>query len=192
MQGCFPAFIAAKKENLEWKNFFCKNSSFLNNIGGNMIPLNLWEHQNSIKTLYANCVKEVRIRHKITRMELDILLFLANNPCFDTAKEIVEIRCLSKSQVSASLKLMETYGWFKVKSKGKTGYVRKEYAGGNRKTVHLKICPAAADIVRDGKLAQKKFLEILLLGFSEEERETMGRFTSRIWENIHTYLKEEV
>ncbi len=76
---------------------------------------------------------------------------------------------------------METYG-----------YVRKEYAGGNRKTVHLKICPAAADIVRDGKLAQKKFLEILLLGFSEEERETMGRFTSRIWENIHTYLKEEV
>lgn len=122
MQGCFPAFIAAKKENLEWKNFFCKNSSFLNNIGGNMIPLNLWEHQNSIKTLYANCVKEVRIHHKITRMELDILLFLANNPCFDTAKEIVEIRCLSKSQVSSSLKLMETYG-----------YVRKEYAGGNRK-----------------------------------------------------------
>ncbi len=181
MQGCFPAFIAAKKENLEWKNFFCKNSSFLNNIGGNMIPLNLWEHQNSIKTLYANCVKEVRIHHKITRMELDILLFLANNPCFDTAKEIVEIRCLSKSQVSSSIKLMETYG-----------YVRKEYAGGNRKTVHLKICPAAADIVRDGKLAQKKFLEILLLGFSEEERETMGRFTSRIWENIHTYLKEEV
>ena len=63
-----------------------------------MLPLNLWEHQNAVKTLYSRCVERVCERHDLTRMELDILLFLANNPLYDTASEIVEIRYLSKSQ----------------------------------------------------------------------------------------------
>ena len=71
-----------------------------------MLPLNPWEHQNAVKTLYSKCVGEICVWHGITRMELDILLFLANNPCFDTATEIVEIRYLSKSQVSSSVKLL--------------------------------------------------------------------------------------
>ena len=59
-------------------------------------------------------------------MELDILLFLANNPSFDTATDIIEVRYLSKSQVSFSIKLLEQWG-----------YLRKEYLGCNRKTAHL-------------------------------------------------------
>lgn len=55
-----------------------------------MIPINPWENQNAIKTLYAKCVDEICVKHNITRMKLDILLFLANNPHFDSAKEIIE------------------------------------------------------------------------------------------------------
>ena len=47
-----------------------------------MLPVNPWEHQNAVKSLYTNCVEEVCTKHGITRMELDILLFLANQPCF--------------------------------------------------------------------------------------------------------------
>ena len=43
-----------------------------------MIPLNPWEHQNALKTLYARCIEEVCTAYKLTRMELDIVLFLAN------------------------------------------------------------------------------------------------------------------
>ncbi len=68
-----------------------------------MLPLNPWEHQNVMKAFYSKCVEGVCEKHKITRMELDILLFLANNPLFDTASDIVEIRYLSKSQVSLSM-----------------------------------------------------------------------------------------
>lgn len=145
-----------------------------------MIPLNLWEHQNAIKTLYARCVGTICVKHKITRMELDILLFLANNPCYDTATDIVEIRYLSKSQVSASIKLLE-----------ESGYLRKEYAKDNRKTAHLKVCEDAASIVADGREAQKKFLEIMLQGFTQEERDCIKRCNERIRNNIVCYLKEE-
>lgn len=145
-----------------------------------MIPLNPWEHQNAIKTLYSKCVADVCTRHNITRMELDILLFLANNPCFDTATDIVEIRYLSKSQVSTSIKLLEG-----------RGYVRKEYARDNRKTAHLKICDKASQVIDDGRTAQEDFLSAMLHGFTREEVEHMKNCFHRMWENINDYLKED-
>ena len=145
-----------------------------------MIPLNPWEHQNAIKTLYSKCVADVCTKHGITRMELDILLFLANNPCFDTATDIVEIRFLSKSQVSASIKLLE-----------ERGYIRKEYTADNRKTAHLKICEGAIPVIDDGKAAQENFLSIMLQGLSEEETENIKRYFDHMWENINSYLKED-
>ena len=69
------------------------------------------------------------------------------------------------------------------------GFLRKEYAGHNRKTAHLKICGAAAKIIRDGQAAQKKFLGIMLNGFSEEETENMWHYTDRMRQNINLYLK---
>lgn len=145
-----------------------------------MIPLNLWEHQNAVKALYSKCVNSVCVNYNITRMELDILLFLANNPHYDTATDIIEVRYLSKSQVSASIKLLE-----------KGGFLRKEYKKGNHKTAHLVICEAASDIIADGKAAQEKFLALMLKGFTKEEITAMKQYTNHIWENIDSFLKEE-
>ena len=143
-----------------------------------MIPLNPWEHQNAIKALYSKCVEGVCVKHSITRMELDILLFLANNPCFDTATDIIEVRYLSKSQVSSSIKLLE-----------QCGYLRKEYLECNRKTAHLKVCKEAMDIIHDGQAAQEEFISIMLNGFSQEEIDSMKQHNDRILHNINVYLK---
>ncbi len=143
-----------------------------------MIPLNPWEHQNAIKALYSKCVEGVCEKHNITRMELDILLFLANNPCFDTATDIIEVRYLSKSQVSSSIKLLE-----------QCGYLRKEYLVSNRKTAHLRICEKAMDIIRDGQAAQEKFISIMLDGFSQEEIDSMKQYNDQILRNINACLK---
>lgn len=143
-----------------------------------MIPLNPWEHQNAIKALYSKCVEGVCVRHEITRMELDILLFLANNPCFDTATDIVEIRYLSKSQVSSSVRALE-----------ERGYIRREYIENNKKTAHLRICDPAKPAVEDGREAQERFISVMLQGLSEEECACMKRCFARMWENIDGYLK---
>ena len=144
-----------------------------------MIPLNPWEHQNALKTLYAECVEEVCTKYTITRMELDILLFLANNPCYDTATDIIEIRFLAKSQVSSSIKLLE-----------EKGFLKKEYTVSNRKTAHLKICDTAIQIIHDGQAAQKNFLTIMLSGFSEDEIKILQQYTDRMRHNINSHLKE--
>lgn len=145
-----------------------------------MIPLNLWEHQNGIKNLYARCVGPICEMHHITRMELDILLFLANNPQYDTAKEIIEVRYLSKSQVSASIRLLE-----------ERGFIRRFYEETNRKTAHLVICGPASSIIEDGRAAQERVIKILLKDFTPGEMDDMKRYTEKIWKNIDSYLKEE-
>ena len=144
-----------------------------------MIPINMWEHQNAIKTLYAKCVGGVCGKHDITRIELDILLFLANKRMYDTATDIVEVRYLSKSQVSAAISHMEA-----------CGYLRKEYARDNRKTAHLRICDAAEQIVADGQAAQKRFFSIMLQGMTQEEMDGMKRCMDYIFNNINRYLKD--
>ena len=144
-----------------------------------MLPLNPWEHQNVIKTLYSKCVENVCEKYNITRMELDILLFLANNPLFDTATDIVEVRYLSKSQVSSS-----------IKSLVEKGLLEKKYEEDNRKTVHLLLCSAAAPLIADGQASQEKFLEVIFEGITEKEIEVMKRCNQRMLKNMQQYLTE--
>lgn len=145
-----------------------------------MLPINPWSHQNAIKTLYSNCVAPVCEQYHLTRMELDILLFLANNPQFDTATDIVELRYLSKSQVSASVQLLE-----------KKGLTTRCYYPGNRKTAHLKLTELSAPMVQAGQAAQREFGAILTKGFTEEELAKMQEFNQRIQKNIDCYFQEE-
>ena len=42
--------------------------------------------------VYQDLFSEVLRRYQLTQMEMDILLFLANNPEYDTASEIVRVR----------------------------------------------------------------------------------------------------
>lgn len=146
-----------------------------------MLPMGFWENQSAVKTLYGKCVAEVCERHALSRVELDILLFLANNPTLDTAKDIVELRYLHKSQVSGALRALE-----------ERGYICRAYAAGNRKTVHLRLLEGAAtEAVEDGQAAQEKFMSILLRGLTEEEIRGAEAFNRRVWDNIDHYLKGE-
>lgn len=141
--------------------------------------VNPLEHQNAVKTLYARFVSPICTRYDLTRVELDILLFLANNPCYDTATDIVEIRFLAKSQVSAAIKKLEA-----------RAYLCREYRPDNRKTAHLRLCDAAMPVVADGRKAQEQFGTALLDGFSTEEVEHMQRSMERMRSNVEKYLED--
>ena len=45
-----------------------------------------------VKKIYELMLKRVTKVYSMTKNEIDVLLFLANNEGYDTAKEIVELR----------------------------------------------------------------------------------------------------
>ena len=91
-----------------------------------------WEGLPLLKRLYQEKLEPVCSESSLTRMEMNILLFLANNPAYDTATDIVEVRHLTKSHVSASVKTLQA-----------RGYLQRVYLSGSRENRASAPCPGS-------------------------------------------------
>ena len=133
-----------------------------------------------VKRLYGEALRPVTQQYSLTRMELDILLFLANNPAYDTARDIVRVRLLSKSQVSTSLEALTKRGWLAARLEQD-----------NRKVVHLSLLPDAHPAVEAGRRAQDSFFAVLFRDISADDLCVFERTTRRIAANIREHFAEE-
>lgn len=140
----------------------------------------VFEHFAAGERLYTMMVTPVCEKHGLTYMEFTVLMFLSNNPRFDTAAQIVRYRRLTKSHVSLS-----------VRSLQQRGLLRGEYRGTDRKSIHLRLCPEAMPIVEDGRKAQADFGEVLLAGFSPQEQQRLMDDMLRIDRNVSCYIAEK-
>ena len=122
------------------------------------------------RDFYTGLIDPVCKKYGLTQMEFNILLFLANNPEFDTAAQITKKRAFTKSHVSMSVRSLE-----------ERGLLTGEYHGTDRRTIHLKLTDAAAPMVSD---------EIICRGFSPEEHRMLFELMNRINSNISDYRKE--
>ena len=138
-----------------------------------------WDDIAAMRSLYSAQLDAVGREYGLARVELDILLFLANNPQFDTATDIVERRCISKAHVSQSVKSLE-----------QRGYLERRYAGDNRRTIHLHLLECAQAAVDAGRQAHARCLAVLLDGFSEVEEEQLRSYLSRISDNAWAQMKK--
>lgn len=139
---------------------------------------NIFRHYAANECLYTATVSPVCVKHGLTYMEFTVLMFLANNPQFDTASDIVRYRHLTKSHVSMSVRSLED-----------KGLLKGAHHEPNRRTIHLTVLDAAAMIVSDGKEAQQKFGKILFSGFSDSEYEQFAAFMKRIDKNIANHIE---
>ncbi len=109
----------------------------------------------------------------LTRNELDVLLFLANNPGYDRAADIVTMRGLSKSHVSLSVTNLE-----------RRGFVVRREDPEDRRTVHLTLTESARAVTSAGQMAQKRFFSYLHQGVTQEQILLMVDFARKVSENI--------
>ena len=138
-----------------------------------------WDDIAAMRSLYSAQLDAVGREFGLARVELDILLFLANNPQFDTATDIVERRCISKAHVSQSVKSLE-----------QRGYLERRYVGDNRRTIHLRLLEGAQAAVDAGRRAQTRCFASLLEGFGEDEVEQLRSFLGRISDNAWAQMKK--
>ena len=138
----------------------------------------LFTRSRGLGKLYGQMFVPVLEQWKLTQLEADILLFLANNPQYDTAAEIIEVRRLAKSHVSTSLKALEL-----------SGFLKKHHEPGNKKTVHLTLADSADSLIADGRQAQEQFFHVICQGLTREEIERMEKCFQKIQENIKQYLE---
>lgn len=122
---------------------------------------------------YTRLMDPICKKWDLTRNELDVLLFLANNPEQDRAVDIVNNRGISKSHVSLSISSLEKRGLL----------VRREDLQ-DRRTVHLQLTESARPITEKGRTAQKLFFSYIHKGVSQEQIDLMMDFARKVSENI--------
>ena len=142
-----------------------------------MLPAFLIRSQ-GLHKLYTSLFTPLLERRGLTQLEMDILLFLANNPAYDTARDIVEKRHLAKSHVSVGIDALAG-----------RGLLERRLRDGNRKTIHLHLTEQAAPIVEEGRAVQAAYGELLLAGFTGEEKEELFRLLERIGKNVDAALR---
>jgi len=130
------------------------------------------------RLLYSACVEPVCRKYGLNRTELDILLFLANNPQYDTAADICAVRSLAKSHVSTSIRALE-----------RTGLLEKYQLPTDRRSVHLRVLPAADAVTADGRAAQERFRCVLNAGLTPEELRAFERACEAVMRNVRNFME---
>ena len=139
----------------------------------------VYEHFFLTQSVYEKKVMPVCHKFGLTYMEFTVLMFLANNPQYDTAAQIVKVRRLTKSHVSMSLRTLQ-----------EKNLVVGVYFPGNRKSVHLKVTEEAQKIVDAGREAQKAFGACLVKDFTPEEAAQLKYLSDKLNRNMKQEAEE--
>ena len=126
-----------------------------------------------VSRLYDSFVSPVKEARGLTRCKLDILAFLRNNPGNDTARDIIEKRCLPKANVSVA-----------VDSLVRKGLLSRAPDPADRRLTRLVLTEAADDVLPDILKAQAAFQEALFAGLSEEEVRQYHRLNEKLFDGI--------
>ena len=124
---------------------------------------------------YARVLEPICKQWQITRNEMDVLLFLANNPGMDRAVDIVNGRGLSKSHVSFSVNNLEM-----------RGFLARRVDQTDRRTIHLVLTQLVQPIVEAGQKAQRQFFTTIFAGVSREEMAIWRQITEKVSNNIQS------
>lgn len=95
----------------------------------------------------------------LSMREVHVLLFLANHPGQDTARDVTELRGIAKSQVSQAVEVLTG-----------RGLLARRADGEDRRVIHLEITERGASLAREAQVVQAACGRRLLAGLKEEER----------------------
>lgn len=126
------------------------------------------------ETAYAKIMQE----YALTTLDVRVLLFLEEHGSCNTAKDIVKMHHLTKSNVSKSIEtLLER------------GYLQKEYDSHDRRCIHLQVKQSAMPVIREAKKCQQEMFRVIFQGISEEEIQVICQVAQKIAGNIAEAMK---
>ncbi len=141
--------------------------------------LEFFSYKQNFYRLYRQMFSPLLETYHLTQMEMDILLFLTNNPEYDTAADIVNVRHLAKSHVSSSVeKLVQK------------GYLARFFHPGDRKRIHLKCLPAAQEVIQAGKQTQHLFFTLLFQNISRQDIQTLFDTLRTLNQNVNDAYRQ--
>ncbi len=137
------------------------------------------EFANKTALAYSAVCKPLCQELGLPQTAFDILLFLANNPTYKTASDIVEVRHIKANLVSVNVdKLVHE------------GLLTRCPVPNDRRKTELLCTEKARPVIERGRAVQNAFFARLLTNTDEPTREAFFRTMEIIGKNLDDILKE--
>ena len=118
---------------------------------------------------YVRQFQPLLAEYTLTMREMDVLLFLGNNPGCDTAREVTELRGLPKSQVSQAVERL-----------AERRFLLRTADSADRRIVHLTMTEEGQALTRQGQAIQAACFHQVLRDLTPAERKTLERLAEKI------------
>ena len=125
--------------------------------------------QKQVLAAYDTCMAAAAERVGLTKAEADVMLFLANNPQYHTARDVVHHRGFSKTYVSRAVERLEDRGVLVV-----------EASSADRRMQILRLTAEATEPVRRLRRAQLDFFARLTDNLPPDDVAAAWRLLHRI------------
>ena len=125
------------------------------------------------KKYHAARFEAASVQYGLNQLEIDILLFLHNNPGCDTARDICTYRRLKPGIVS-----------FHVDKLVREGYLLRARDPGDRRRCRLVCTDKAAPIIARGQALQEQFIAQMSAGVAPDALETFQRCLTAFAQNL--------
>lgn len=134
-----------------------------------------------IAHIYNRFSQPICKEHGINQSCFDVLMFCANNPEYNTARDICAIRGIKSGIASVA-----------VENLMKKGLLICEDDRDDRRIHRLIPTEAAMGIISEGRTMQRKFISLLKNGITPEEEKIFEKVNEKILENIELLNLEEI
>ena len=139
------------------------------------------EFSRKLALAYTAICKPLCQTLKLPQTAFDILLFLANNPAYQTAADIVEVRKIKANLVSVNVDKLV-----------RDGYLTREAVPGDRRKTRLLCTEKAQPIILQGRQLQSAFLQRLFAHTDQQMQDAFLKTISIMDKNVSGVLEGEI
>ena len=139
------------------------------------------EFSRKLALAYTAVCKPLCQTLKLPQTAFDILLFLANNPAYQTAADIVEVRKIKANLVSVNVDKLV-----------RDGYLTREPMPGDRRKTRLLCTEKAQPVIMQGRQLQSAFLQRLFAHTDQQMQDAFLKTIAIMDKNLNELLKGDI
>ena len=139
------------------------------------------EFSRKLALAYTAVCKPLCQTLKLPQTAFDILLFLANNPAYQTAADIVEVRKIKANLVSVNVDKLV-----------RDSYLTREPIPGDRRKTRLLCTEKAQPVIMQGRQLQSAFLQRLFAHTDQQMQDAFLKTIAIMGKNLNELLEGDI
>lgn len=142
-------------------------------------PLELITFHTKAAKAYEKLCQPLCKKYHLNQTCMDVLMFLSNNPAYNTARDLCEVRGIRSGNASVAIDTLV-----------RQDFLTRHPDSSDRRITRLSLTETAVPLITEGKLIQKQYARLLADTISEDELNNYFLVAGKFLENIEKILAD--